>query len=63
MLKNAKKFVKDCFGNQYNKETFIHFEKTVKWYKDFYENNQTLTKKDLDSYVNDAKLQNIEWTK
>jgi len=39
------------------------FEITVDWYKDFYENNKTLTKKDLDSYVNDARLQKIEWAK
>lgn len=40
------------------------FEKTVKWYKSFYENNaKTLTKEDLNSYVNDAKIKNIEWTK
>ena len=40
------------------------FEKTVKWYKTFYEENSTtLTKEDLESYVNDAKSKNIEWTK
>jgi CDP-glucose 4,6-dehydratase len=38
------------------------FEKTVKWYKSYYEENtKTLTKNDLDSYVNDAKLKKIEW--
>ena len=40
------------------------FEKTVLWYKSFYEENaKALTKEDLDSYVNDAKLKNIEWSK
>lgn len=40
------------------------FEKTVKWYKEFYEESaQVLTKEDLDSYVNDAKSQNIEWSR
>jgi len=38
------------------------FEKTVKWYKSYYENDKTfLTQKDLISYVNDAKAKNIEW--
>jgi CDP-glucose 4,6-dehydratase len=38
------------------------FEKTVKWYKNFYENNKAiLTKDDLVSYVNDAREKNIEW--
>jgi len=38
------------------------FEKTVKWYKNYYENNQgVLTEEDLDSYVGMAKLQKIEW--
>jgi len=40
------------------------FEKTVKWYKSFYENNKIiLTQKDLEAYVNDARARNIEWTK
>lgn len=38
------------------------FEKTVKWYKAYYEENQTvLTQEDLDSYIQDAKTKNIEW--
>jgi len=41
----------------------ITFEKTVKWYKNYYKNNQTsLTKEDLESYVKDAKDKKIEWT-
>jgi len=39
------------------------FEKTVKWYKSYYEKNESiLTKDDLNSYVNDAKNKNLEWT-
>lgn len=42
----------------------ITFEKTVKWYKSFYEEDaNTLTKENLESYVNDAKIKNLEWTK
>ncbi len=38
------------------------FEKTVKWYKAYYENNkEVLTQNDLESYITDAKEKNIEW--
>ena len=38
------------------------FEKTVKWYKAYYENNkEILTQNDLESYIADAKRKNIEW--
>ena len=38
------------------------FEKTVKWYKAYYENNkEVLTQSDLESYIADAKRKNIEW--
>ncbi len=38
------------------------FEKTVKWYKSYYESDKlTLTEHDLGEYVNDAKNKNIEW--
>ena len=38
------------------------FEKTVKWYKAYYENNkEILTQNDLESYIADAKAKNIEW--
>jgi len=38
------------------------FEKTVKWYKAYYENNQQiLTQSDLESYIADAKAKHIEW--
>jgi CDP-glucose 4,6-dehydratase len=40
------------------------FEKTVKWYKAFYEEDaKARTKEDLESYVSDARLKNIEWSK
>jgi CDP-glucose 4,6-dehydratase len=40
------------------------FEKTVKWYKAYYENDkEVLTANDLESYVLDAKSKNIEWAK
>ncbi|MCT7635618.1 CDP-glucose 4,6-dehydratase [Aliarcobacter butzleri] len=46
----------------WNSETT--FEKTVKWYKAYYENNKNIiTKEDLQNYINDAKKLNLEWTK
>jgi len=42
----------------------ITFEKTVKWYKSYYENNGiVLTKENLAEYINNAIKENIEWTK
>ncbi|MCW8839086.1 MAG: CDP-glucose 4,6-dehydratase [Thiovulaceae bacterium] len=38
------------------------FEKTVKWYKAYYEDVNVLTKEDLQSYVADAKNKKLEWT-
>ncbi|MGJ0300979.1 CDP-glucose 4,6-dehydratase [Aliarcobacter cryaerophilus] len=38
------------------------FEKTVKWYKAYYEEDKkVLTQIDLESYIADAKAKNIEW--
>lgn len=38
------------------------FEKTVKWYKAYYEEDKkVLTQNDLDSYISDAKDKNLEW--
>jgi CDP-glucose 4,6-dehydratase len=38
-------------------------EKTVKWYKSFYEKNQTIqTKKDLNSYIACARNKKIKWS-
>ncbi|AXX92903.1 CDP-glucose 4,6-dehydratase [Malaciobacter molluscorum LMG 25693] len=39
------------------------FEKTVLWYKSFYENDYLLTDDDLLSYVADAKKKNLVWSK
>lgn len=45
-------------------ESETTFEKTVKWYKSYYENDKTvLTKNDLEAYITDAKKKNIEWAK
>lgn len=41
----------------------ITFEKTVKWYKAYYEENRVLTQDDLESYICDAKDKGLEWTK
>lgn len=40
------------------------FEKTVRWYKSFYENNnEILTDRDLNDYINDAIAKGLAWTK
>ena len=40
------------------------FEKTVKWYKSYCEDDKfLLTNEDLECYVADAKDKNIEWSK
>jgi CDP-glucose 4,6-dehydratase len=39
------------------------FEKTVKWYKNYYEKGKIETKENLESYITDAKKKNIEWTR
>lgn len=38
------------------------FEKTVKWYKAFYENGKVLSQEDLEAYIADAKAKNVAWT-
>lgn len=49
---------KDVWGSE------TTFEKTVKWYKAFYEDKtKILTNKDLQSYIFDAKTKNIDWAK
>jgi CDP-glucose 4,6-dehydratase len=40
----------------------VTFEKTVRWYKAYYLENKVLTSIDLQSYINDAKSQNLEWS-
>lgn len=37
------------------------FEKTVKWYKAFYENSEIMTEADLQAYIADAKNKNLVW--
>ncbi len=37
------------------------FEKTVMWYKNFYENGTATTAKDLLDYIADAKIKNLPW--
>lgn len=37
------------------------FEKTVLWYKSFYEKNITATSDNLNQYVSDAKKKSLEW--
>lgn len=39
----------------------ITFKKTVEWYKSYYEDKKILTKEDLESYITDAKVKDIEW--
>jgi len=38
------------------------FEKTVLWYKAYYENNTITTKEDLQAYISAAKTKKIAWT-
>jgi len=45
--------------NIWNSDTT--FEKTVKWYRKYYENGTISTKDDLVAYVQDAKEKGIEW--
>ena len=42
-------------------DSYTAFEKTVKWYKSFYENKKIYTKEDLENYIFDAKLKKVEW--
>jgi len=43
----------------WNSETT--FEKSVKWYKSFYENGKILTTQDLEDYISDAKDKRVQW--
>jgi len=40
----------------------VTFDKTTSWYKSYYEKGNILTKEDLDTYINDAKSKQLEWT-
>ncbi len=37
------------------------FEKTVNWYKSYYEEKNILTSQDLKCYISDAKAKKVEW--
>ena len=37
-------------------------DKTINWYKSYYENNEVLSLTDLTDYISDAKAANISWT-
>ena len=39
------------------------FEKTVIWYKEYYQNNTIGTLKNLETYIEDARQKDLEWTK
>lgn len=39
------------------------FEKTALWYKNYYEENKINTYENLINYINDAKKQDLEWTR
>jgi CDP-glucose 4,6-dehydratase len=38
------------------------FEKTVRWYRTYYEVNRILTEEDLNCYIQDAIKKHLEWT-
>jgi CDP-glucose 4,6-dehydratase len=39
------------------------FQKTIQWYRDFYEKNAVSSLDDLSLYIENAKAKNLEWTK
>jgi len=39
------------------------FEKTVIWYKEYYQNSTIGTLENLQTYINDARKKDLEWTK
>lgn len=39
------------------------FEKTVRWYRDFYESSTVATAQNLDDYITDAKAKKLAWTR
>ncbi|RXJ84406.1 CDP-glucose 4,6-dehydratase [Arcobacter cloacae] len=49
------------WNNVWDKSKSI--EKTVNWYKNFYENNKVLTSEDLMNYILDAKEKGVSWIK
>eukprot|EP00828_Plagiopyla_frontata_P002522 TRINITY_DN10413_c0_g1_i1.p1 TRINITY_DN10413_c0_g1~~TRINITY_DN10413_c0_g1_i1.p1 ORF type:complete len:158 (+),score=7.38 TRINITY_DN10413_c0_g1_i1:123-596(+) len=39
------------------------FQKTIQWYRDFYEKNAVSSLDDLSLYIENAKAKDLEWTK
>lgn len=37
-------------------------EKTIIWYKEFYENNKIITEENINSYIKDAKAKFVKWS-
>lgn len=56
----SKAHIQLCWKDIWDSETT--FEKTVLWYKNFYENQCIGTIKDLNQYVTDAKMKKLEWS-
>jgi len=44
-------------------EIDLTIDKTINWYKDFYENGKINTSEDINTYINHAQKMNLEWTK
>jgi len=44
-------------------DSHMTFEKTVTWYKAYYQEEKTSTQENLNAYVTDAKSKKLEWTK
>lgn len=57
----SKAHIKLKWNNVWNSNNT--FDKTVHWYKAYYEEKNLLTPDNLKNYVTDAKLKNLEWTK
>ncbi len=56
----SKAHIKLHWQNVWNNETT--FEKTVNWYKIFYQDQEIITLEDLQSYISDARDKHLEWT-
>lgn len=41
----------------------LTFQKTVEWYKAFYESSTILSENDLNTYIEDARIQRLPWIK
>lgn len=57
----SKAHIKLFWKDVWDSETT--FEKTVKWYKNFYEKGSVTTARDLSEYIADAKIKNLLWTR